>query len=60
MELSKVDKNIGLHFETGRYVHYLDMRISVESLKFRTKLFRKLVAQTYIFYSLTRRIRCML
>jgi hypothetical protein len=47
-ELGKVDKNIGLTFETGQYVDYLDIRISVEKPNFRTKIFRKLAAQPYI------------
>jgi hypothetical protein len=47
-ELGKVDKNIGLTFETGQHVDYLDIRISVEKPNFRTKIFRKLAAQPYI------------
>lgn len=48
IELGKVDKNIGLTFETGQYVDYLDVRISIEKPNFRTKIFRKLAAQPYI------------
>ena len=47
-ELGKVDKNIGLTFETGEHVDYLDVRISVEQPGFRTKVYRKLAAQPYI------------
>ena len=47
-QLGKIDKNIGLTFETGKYVDYLDVRISVETPKFRTQVFRKLAAQPYI------------
>jgi hypothetical protein len=48
VELGKVDKNIGLTFETGQYVDYLDIRIAVEAPSFRTKVYRKLAAQPYI------------
>jgi len=48
VELGKVDKNIGLTFETGQFVDYLDVRVSVEVPNFRTKVFRKLAAQPYI------------
>ena len=48
IDLGKIDKNIGLTFETGQFVDYLDMRISVENSNFRTKVFRKLAAQPYI------------
>lgn len=48
IELGKVDKNIGLTFETGQYVDYLDVRVSVDIPNFRTKIFRKLAAQPYI------------
>jgi hypothetical protein len=47
-DLGKVDKNIGLTFETGPYVDYLDVRIAVEAPIFRTKVYRKLAAQPYI------------
>lgn len=47
-ELGKKDKNIGLTFETGEYVDYLDVRIQVELPNFRTKVYRKLAAQPYI------------
>ena len=47
-ELGKKDKNIGLTFETGQYVDYLDVRTSVETPNFRTKVYRKLAAQPYI------------
>jgi hypothetical protein len=47
-ELGKKDKNIGLTFETGQYVDYLDVRVQVEEPSFRTKVFRKLAAQPYI------------
>jgi hypothetical protein len=47
-ELGKKDKNIGLTFETGEHVDYLDVRVSVENENFRTKVFRKLAAQPYI------------
>ena len=47
-ELGRIDKNIGLTFETGQFVDYLDVRISVETPSFRTKIFRKLAAQPYI------------
>jgi hypothetical protein len=48
IELGKKDKNIGLTFETGQYVDYLDIRIEVDKPNFRTKVFRKLAAQPYI------------
>ena len=48
VELGKKDKNIGLTFESGEYVDYLDVRISVEVPNFRTKVYRKLAAQPYI------------
>jgi len=48
IELGKKDKNIGLTFETGQFVDYLDIRVSVEIPNFRTKVFRKLAAQPYI------------
>ena len=48
VELGKIDKNIGLTFETGEFVDYLDVRVSVEEPSFRTKVFRKLAAQPYI------------
>ena len=48
MELGKVDKNIGLTFETGEHVDYLDVRVAVETQSYRTKVFRKLAAQPYI------------
>ena len=48
VDLGKLDKNIGLTFETGQFVDYLDVRISVETPNFRTKVFRKLAAQPYI------------
>jgi hypothetical protein len=47
-ELGKKDKNIGLTYETGKHVDYLDVRIEVETPNFRTKIFRKLAAQPYI------------
>ena len=47
-ELGKKDKNIGLTFETGEHVDYLDVRVSVENSNFRTKVFRKLAVQPYI------------
>lgn len=47
-DLGKIDKNIGLTFETGQFVDYLDVRVSVETPNFRTKIFRKLAAQPYI------------
>lgn len=47
-QLGKIDKNIGLTYETGKYVDYLDVRIEVETPNFRTKIFRKLAAQPYI------------
>ena len=47
-ELGKKDKNIGLTFETGQYVDYLDVRTSVETPNFRTKVYRKSAAQPYI------------
>jgi hypothetical protein len=48
IELGKKDKNIGLTFETGQFVDYLDVRVSIEVPNFRTKVFRKLAAQPYI------------
>jgi len=48
IELGKIDKNIGLTFETGEFVDYLDVRVQVETPNFRTKVFRKLAAQPYI------------
>ena len=48
IELGKKDKNIGLTFEKGPYVDYLDIRVQVETPNFRTKVFRKLAAQPYI------------
>ncbi len=48
VELGRKDKNIGLTFETGQYVDYLDVRIGIEIPNFRTKIFRKLAAQPYI------------
>ena len=48
IELGKTDKNIGLTFETGEHVDYLDVRVAVETPIFRTKVFRKLAAQPYI------------
>lgn len=48
IELGKKDKNIGLTFETGEHVDYLDVRASVEIPNFRTKVYRKLAAQPYI------------
>ena len=48
IELGKVDKNIGLTFETGKHVDYLDVRIEVETPNFRSKAIRKLAAQPYI------------
>ena len=47
-ELGKKDKNIGLTFETGEYVDYLDIRVQVEIPNFRAKVYRKLAAQPYI------------
>ena len=47
-ELGKKDKNIGLTYETGQHVDYLDVRVEVETPNFRTKIFRKLAAQPYI------------
>jgi Reverse transcriptase (RNA-dependent DNA polymerase) len=47
-ELGKKDKNIGLTFETGEHVDYLDVRVKVEIPNFRTKVYRKLAAQPYI------------
>ena len=47
-KLGKKDKNIGLTFETGPYVDYLDIRVQVEVPNFRTKVYRKLAAQPYI------------
>lgn len=48
IELGKIDKNIGLTFETGKFVDYLDVRVEVDKPNFRTKVFRKLAAQPYI------------
>jgi hypothetical protein len=48
IELGKVDKNIGLTFETGPHVDYLDVRVQVETPNFRTRINRKLAAQPYI------------
>lgn len=50
IELGKKDKNIGLTFETGQHVDYLDVRVQVEkeNRNFRTTVFRKLAAQPYI------------
>jgi len=47
-DLGKKDKNIGLTFETGPHVDYLDIRVQVEVPNFRTKVYRKLAAQPYI------------
>ena len=48
VDLGKKDKNIGLTFEAGQYVDYLDVRVQVEIPNFRTKVYRKLAAQPYI------------
>ena len=48
IELGKIDKNIGLTFETGPHVDYLDVRVEVETPNFRTRIYRKLAAQPYI------------
>lgn len=48
LDLGKIDKNIGLTFETGPHVDYLDVRVQVEVPNFRTKVYRKLAAQPYI------------
>lgn len=50
VELGKIDKNIGLTFETDLYVDYLDVRVSVDLPNLRTKVFRK-------FYLLVQHIR---
>jgi hypothetical protein len=47
-ELDKIDKSIGSTFETGQYIDYLGIRISVKKPNFRTKMFCKLAAQSYI------------
>ena len=47
IELGKKDKNIGLTFETGQCVNYLDIRLSVETSNFRTKVFRKLAGTSH-------------
>jgi hypothetical protein len=44
IELGKKDTNIGLTFETGQYMDYLDVRVQVEIPNFRTRIFRKLAA----------------
>ncbi len=48
IDLGKKDPNIQISFEKGQSIYYLDIRIRVEILNFRIKVYRKLAAQPYI------------
>jgi len=47
-DLNKSDPNIEIKWEGGKSANYLDVIVTVEIPKFRTKMFRKLAAQPYV------------
>ncbi|CAF1946963.1 unnamed protein product [Rotaria magnacalcarata] len=47
-ELNKKDPNIGITWEGGKTMEYLDVKATIESPNFRTTVFRKLAAQPYV------------
>ncbi|CAF2080919.1 unnamed protein product [Rotaria magnacalcarata] len=47
-ELNKKDPNIGITWEGGKTVEYLDVKATIEIPNFRTTVFRKLAAQPYV------------
>jgi len=47
-ELNKKDLNIGITWEGGKTIEYLDVKATVEIPNFRTTVFRKLAAQPYV------------
>jgi len=47
-ELNKKDLNIGITWEGGKPIEYLDVKATVEIPNFRTTVFRKLAAQPYV------------
>jgi len=47
-ELNKKDPNIGITWEGGKTIEYLDVKTVVEIPNFRTTVFRKLAAQPYV------------
>jgi len=47
-ELNKKDPNIGITWEGGKTIEYLDVKAVVEIPNFRTTVFRKLAAQPYV------------
>ena len=48
IELNEKDKNISITWQGGTAIDYLDVTINIEIPNFKTTVFRKLVAQTYV------------
>jgi hypothetical protein len=48
-QINKSDPNIGIMWEGGKSVDYLDVTVTIDIPSFKTTVFRKLAAQPYVF-----------